>query len=86
MEGSAGTRLSADGGDHHRPSALAVRILREVAIPERRFENWSFGALPLMSGHGAESPEAFHVEPLPSPLTVRNRGIDFATGFGSIFK
>jgi hypothetical protein len=36
-----------------------VRILREVPISERRFESWSFGALPLMSGHGAESPEAF---------------------------
>ena len=37
----------------------AVRILREVPIAERRFESWSFGALPLMSGHGAESPEDF---------------------------
>jgi len=37
----------------------AVRILREVAIAERRFESWSFGALPLMSGHGAENPEDF---------------------------
>jgi hypothetical protein len=36
-----------------------VRILREVPIAERRFESWSFGALPLMSGHGPESPEAF---------------------------
>jgi hypothetical protein len=36
-----------------------VRILREVPITERRFESWSFGVLPLMSGHGAESPESF---------------------------
>ena len=38
-----------------------VRILREEAIPERRFENWSFGALPTLGppGAGAPSPEAF---------------------------
>jgi hypothetical protein len=36
-----------------------VRILREAPIAERRFESWTFGTLPLMSGHGAESPEAF---------------------------
>ena len=27
--------------DHSR-----VRVLREAPIPERRFDNWSFGALP----------------------------------------
>lgn len=38
-----------------------VRILREEAIAERRFENWSFGALPSLApgGAGAPSPEAF---------------------------
>ena len=23
-----------------------VRVLREAAVPDRRFDNWSFGALP----------------------------------------
>jgi hypothetical protein len=36
-----------------------LRILLEQTIPSRRFENWSFGALPA-SGHGADmAPEDF---------------------------
>ncbi len=36
-----------------------VRILREAPITERRFEGWSFGALPLSFGAGARSPESY---------------------------
>jgi Sensors of blue-light using FAD len=36
-----------------------LRILREEPIPERRFENWSFGLFPAGGDVAAGDPERF---------------------------
>ena len=46
LEGPRRRVLAAHGGHHQRPAPRARRILREEAVAERRFENWTFGALP----------------------------------------
>ena len=68
------------------PRHSRLRVLREAAIADRRFDNWSFGSLPE-GQDGDRARRRFHLEPrtrpaIDLPLVLRERVIDSQIVFG----